>query len=120
MNKKIFWIASFPKSGNTLIRAILASLFFSKDGKFTFHLLDKIKLLEDVNVLQFIESLNYNDYKNLSDFKILSKYFLKIQDKIIENLKDNDSCFLKTHSGLFKFFGNEFTNEKKLLVLFMW
>ena len=35
MSKHIFWIASFPKSGNTLVRAILASLFFSQDGKFT-------------------------------------------------------------------------------------
>ena len=25
----IFWIASYPKSGNTLLRSIIASLFFS-------------------------------------------------------------------------------------------
>ena len=117
MNKKIFWIASFPKSGNTLIRAILSSLFFSENGKFSFDLLEKIKQLETASILKFIENISFNDYNNLSDLKILSRYFLKIQDNIIENLEDNDACFIKTHSSLFKFFGNEFTNESKTLGL---
>ena len=30
MDKLIFWLASYPKSGNTLLRAILVSLFFNK------------------------------------------------------------------------------------------
>ncbi len=38
MNKHIFWISSYPKSGNTLIRAILTGLFFSDDGKVSFQL----------------------------------------------------------------------------------
>ena len=33
MSKHIFWIASYPKSGNTLLRLILYSLFFTTDGK---------------------------------------------------------------------------------------
>ena len=36
MTKHIFWIVSYPKSGNTLLRAILSSLFFTPDGNFTF------------------------------------------------------------------------------------
>ena len=40
MNKHIFWIASYPKSGNTLLRAILSCLFFSKDGYFNFKMLE--------------------------------------------------------------------------------
>ena len=31
----IFWIASYPKSGNTWIRSLLCSYYFTKDGKFT-------------------------------------------------------------------------------------
>ena len=62
MNKKIFWIASFPKSGNTLIRAILTSLIFSNDGKFSFDLLENIKQFETASILKFIENTNYNDY----------------------------------------------------------
>ena len=42
MSRKIIWIASYPKSGNTLIRAIIASLFFTIDGIFSFEILKKI------------------------------------------------------------------------------
>ena len=28
----IIWIASYPKSGNTWVRSLLASYLFSKDG----------------------------------------------------------------------------------------
>ena len=32
--KKIIWISSYPKSGNTFLRSLLASYFFSKNGQF--------------------------------------------------------------------------------------
>lgn len=115
MSKKIFWLASFPKSGNTLTKAILASLFFSKNGKFSFELLDNIKQLETVQILDFIKQENATDYKNLSDLKILSKYFLKIQDKIIQQITNSDACFLKTHSAFLEYYGNQFTNQEKTL-----
>ena len=38
----IIWLASYPKSGNTLLRSILASYFFSKDGLLKFEDLYKI------------------------------------------------------------------------------
>ena len=38
----IIWLASYPKSGNTLIRSILATYFFSNDGVFSFDHLYKI------------------------------------------------------------------------------
>ena len=41
--KKIFWVASYPKSGNTLMRAMLSSLFFSQKGKYSNELLDWIE-----------------------------------------------------------------------------
>jgi len=40
---KIFWIVSWPKSGNTLLRAIIASLFFTEEGKLQ---LSQIKFIE--------------------------------------------------------------------------
>ena len=39
----IIWLASYPKSGNTLTRIFLSSYFFSKDGTFSFELLKNIK-----------------------------------------------------------------------------
>ena len=38
----IVWLASYPKSGNTLVRSILASLIYTQDGNFNFNLLEKI------------------------------------------------------------------------------
>ena len=44
------WLASYPKSGNTLLRAMLSAYLFSDDGKFNFELLKKIKQFPDLNV----------------------------------------------------------------------
>ena len=38
----IFWIASYPKSGNTWLRALLSSYYYSKDGFFEQSLLKQI------------------------------------------------------------------------------
>jgi len=40
--KKIIWISSYPKSGNTFVRSLLVSYFFSLDGIFEQILLKKI------------------------------------------------------------------------------
>ena len=39
----IIWIASYPKSGNTWIRSIISSYFFSDTGEFNFDLLGNIQ-----------------------------------------------------------------------------
>ena len=39
----IFWVASYPKSGNTWLRALLASYYYSKDETFDQKLLKKIE-----------------------------------------------------------------------------
>ena len=115
MSKKIFWIASYPKSGNTLIRAILASLFFTKDGIFSFEILKKILLFENAQRLNFIKKENMQDYKKLSDLKNLSKYWLKMQSKENLGLRDGEFCFLKTHSAQLTYFDNYFTDIKHTL-----
>ena len=35
----IIWLASYPKSGNTLLRSMLAAYLFSKDGIYDFSLI---------------------------------------------------------------------------------
>ena len=39
----IFWIASYPKSGNTWLRALLSSYYYSDNGFFQQNLLENIK-----------------------------------------------------------------------------
>ena len=46
MDKQIFWLASYPKSGNTLLRYILTALFFTEDGKFTFDKSELVSLFD--------------------------------------------------------------------------
>ena len=57
MNKNIFWISSYPKSENTLVRAILTGLFFSNDGKVKFEEMSNIGLFETTRRLNFIKSI---------------------------------------------------------------
>jgi len=43
----IIWLASYPKSGNTYVRAFLSAYYYSENGEFNFGLLSKIKLFLD-------------------------------------------------------------------------
>ncbi len=103
----IIWLASYPKSGNTLIRSMLAAYFFSSDGKFNFDLLDNIKQFPDNSVLR-------NLGINTSDENEVVKNYIKAQEEI--NRRDGKSIrFLKTHSTLNNINGNPFTDLKNSL-----
>ena len=69
--KKIFWIASYPKSGNTWLRAIISALFYSPAGVFNFNLLKHIPMFEDRGWFEFIKELNIHDYKKMH-YKLLN------------------------------------------------
>jgi len=110
MSKHIFWISSYPKSGNTLVRAIIASLFFSRDGKFEFDQLKHTTQFETRNRLNLIKKLNEKDFLNLDQLKVLSKYWLTLQKK--ENMKINKGFgFVKSHSSYVAILNNWFTNS---------
>ncbi len=96
----IIWLASYPKSGNTLLRAILASYFYSNDGNFDFFNLNKINQFPSV---QHFKSLNLD----LSNEKDVFKNFIEAQ-KLIN--KDKKIKFMKTHSSLAKINNCNFTD----------
>ncbi len=83
----IIWLASYPKSGNTLVRSILASLIYSKDGNFNFNLLKKI---DQYPQKKHFEGLT-DKFGNLLE---LSKFWVSSQNKLNE---DKKLKFLKTH-----------------------
>ncbi|MDC2979012.1 sulfotransferase domain-containing protein [Pelagibacteraceae bacterium] len=113
MDKHIFWLASYPKSGNTLIRAILSSLFFTVDGVFNFKLLEFIRQFESTYNIFKIKNLIGNDLYRLNDISVFYKYLLTIQKK--KNLDyQEDFKFFKTHSGNFSINNNAFTAEKNI------
>jgi len=101
----IIWCASYPKSGNTWIRAILTALLYSKDGIFNFNLLNEVN--------QFPLRNFFKDFtKDYSNLKKISQYWIKAQDKINSYGKLR---ILKTHNGNYNFLGNDFTNKKNTL-----
>ena len=112
MDNHLFWLASFPKSGNTLLRSILIALFFTKDGVFS---LDKLK-----NINQFEKTIRVFKNKDIfgeafdqiGDMSLFYKYLLKLQTKEVLRFKE-DFIFLKTHSGLFEIANNPFTVSQK-------
>ena len=101
ISKHIFLIPSYPKSGNTLLRIIITSLFFSDDGKTN---LKKILVdqLEDVHRLLKIKKKNRNDFFNLDNLSTLYKYHLNIKEKKNLNFRE-DFSFYKTHHSLINY-----------------
>ena len=98
----IFWIASYPKSGNTWLRALLSSYYYSKDGKYDQSLIKKIG--------QFPEKRHFKNFEYNKDIVTdTSKYWIKAQEKI--NL-DNSLRFFKTHNSFGTLNNNQFTDEK--------
>ena len=101
----IFWIASYPKSGNTWLRSLLASYYFSKNGEFDQLLLKNIRQFPEE---QFFKGFNYNP-KEVTD---TSRFWIPAQEKI--NL-DHKIKFFKTHNILGAINGSNFTNKKNTL-----
>ena len=89
----IIWLASYPKSGNTLLRSMLSAYLFSEDGVFNFQLLNNIK--------QFPAKHNFEDLGIDSNNRDeLIKNSLKAQEAMG---KSDKVGLLKTHNMLFNF-----------------
>jgi|TARA_B100001093_G_scaffold513430_1_gene585369 hypothetical protein len=101
----IFWIASYPKSGNTWLRALISSYFYSEDGNYNENL---IKLIDQFPTRKFLKDFDY-DKKIVGD---TSKFWIKAQEKIN---KDKKLKFFKTHNAFGKVNGFDFTNSSNSL-----
>ena len=112
--KKIFWVASYPRSGNTWMRAILSSLFFAEEGKFNFNLLNHIRHFENADKYDFVRTLSMHDFSKLNELPVIAKYWLEAQERI--NISE-DFAFFKTHSGNVTLNKHKYTNEENVLGL---
>ena len=98
----IIWLASYPKSGNTLLRSMISAYFFTTDGSFNFKNLNYINQFPDFKLFE-----NYGI--NTSDQMEIVKNYINVQRLI--NTKDKNSIrFIKTHSGLRNINGYPFTD----------
>ena len=111
--KKIIWISSYPKSGNTWVRAIISSLLNTSDGLFCFELLKFIPVFEHIKRYSFVKKSNPIEYNKLyNHIKYISKYWNESQKLLIfdKNLSKDFNIF-KTHSANLKVGNNTFTNS---------
>ena len=98
----IFWIASYPKSGNTWLRTLISSYYYSDDGIYSENLIKRIR--------QFPEKMHFTDFDyNQNIVTDTSKFWIKAQEKIN---KDKKLKFFKTHNAFGALNNNHFTDNK--------
>ena len=98
----IFWIASYPKSGNTWIRSLLCSYYYTNDGVFT-----DDNLLKHIG--QFPEKKHFEKFKyDISIPGDTAKHWIKAQELIN---RDKKIKFFKTHNFLGKIGDRQLTNK---------
>ena len=98
----IIWIASYPKSGNTWVRAFISAYYFTEDGIFN---PEKLKLIPDY------PNQNFLDNRKIKHGEIYK--FWEISQKKIATKKKIK--FLKTHNALIAAHGKQFTSSKYTL-----
>lgn len=98
----IFWIASYPKSGNTWLRALISTYYYSKDGIFEDILL---KQIDQFPTRKYFKDFKF-DKKKAAD---TCRLWLPVQQKI--NTK-NKLKFFKTHNVFGKVNNYDFTNSQ--------
>ena len=99
----IIWLASYPKSGNTWVRAVLVSYYFTDDGNFKFENLSRIP--DYPNKIFLEKNLKINEMK---DGDIHMDWEMS-QKKILEG---KQAKFLKTHNILGSINGIKFTKPE--------
>jgi len=105
----IVWIASYPKSGNTFLRILLAEYLYGDfSTRYNFSSLSKIEMFPNLfKLLKLHEQGVINHIQELKSVKFLHKYSLYLQNKLFLN----GTHFLKTHSINFNINDYQFTNS---------
>ena len=102
----IIWLSSYPKNGNTWLRALISAYYYSNDG---FFLGDQnLQNIQQFPVKKNLEGFNFDPRKPGDS----ARFWIPAQEKL--NM-DRKVKFLKTHSALVKLGQNEFTNKKNTL-----
>ena len=105
--KKIIWISSYPKSGNTWMRFFLSNYFYNKKKiESDFQIINKIDKFPPYKLLQ--QHITEDEINN-NAFNI-SKYWHKIQSEITSTKEE--FIFFKNHNALVSIEGRSLTDER--------
>ena len=100
--KNLIWVTSYPKSGNTWMRYLLANYFYNQSGLFD------PKIIKHIDRLKLPKNMSmFNDEGKISINKI-SKNWIPAQEK----LQSNQVKFIKNHGANLTINDNQFTNEE--------
>ena len=98
----IFWIASYPKSGNTWLRALISAYYYSKDGVFNQNILKNIGQFPEK---KYLTGFDHNQ-REVGD---TARFWIKAQEKINEDKKIR---FFKTHNIFGAVNNSKFSNKQ--------
>jgi len=102
----IFWIASYPKSGNTWLRALLSAYYYTRDGIYIGD-----NLLSNID--QFPQKKYFSKFKyDLTRPGETGKFWIKAQELIN---RDKKIKFFKTHNLLNTKGDRRFTDSKNTI-----
>jgi hypothetical protein len=107
----IMWLASYPKSGNTWMRALLSCYLFDQYHDENQDVFSKMKIIKSFPkkfAFKGIVDENYLIKNKLGAYK----YFIKAQEKIN---KDPNLHIIKTHNFCGSSNGYEFTNKQNTI-----
>lgn len=107
----IIWLASYPKSGNTWMRALLSCYLFDKYHKKNQDVFSKMKLIKSFPIKSAFKGIVEEDDLKKDKMKLF-KYFIKAQEKIN---KDPKLHIIKTHNFCGSTADSEFTNKKNTI-----
>ena len=105
----IIWLASYPKSGNTLLRSMLSAYFFTTDGKFNFETIKNINQFPDLKLFENLWDYT-SDQNEIVKNSIM--YKTKVQESINKKIRFR---FLKLIVIFLDIEGNGFTDLNNTL-----
>ena len=107
----IFWLASYPKSGNTWLRALLTNYLYNQNNENKGNAFSKMEMIKS-----FPKKSNFKDLidENIlkKNYMELFKYFIKAQEKINT---DNNLHIIKTHNICGSINNYDFTDKENTL-----
>jgi len=107
----IMWLASYPKSGNTWMRALLSCYLFEEHHKKDADVFSKMRLIQSFPVRRAFKGVVNEEILKKNKFQAF-KYFIKAQEKIN---KDPKLHIIKTHNFCGAVDGNFFTNKENTI-----
>ena len=111
--KKIIWISSYPKSGNTWLRYLLGNYFYNSKNIFNYNIIQNIDKFPSEKYFKNLDNLA--KLKIFKNPKLISNYWIDAQNNINKEVKD--FIFFKTHTPLIVLDKNYFTNENLSLAI---